>query len=51
MKIGLLIIGILVAIATYFLLPSLSLPSYAAYVGYGLAAVLVLMGLFGKKKF
>ncbi len=51
MKTGLLLGGVLVAAVTYFGLPMIpGLPSYAPYIGYGLAAILVLFGVLGKKR-
>jgi hypothetical protein len=57
MKIGLLLIGALVLVGAYFLLPNLTASmaaqtkTYVTYGAYGLGGILVLAGLFGKKKF
>jgi len=55
MKMQLLVIGAAILLATYFLLPMLHLTgstaNYAMYAGYGLGAILLLAGLFGKKRF
>ena len=54
MKMGLLVIGVLIIAAAYFILPGLNLTgttgTYAMYGGYGLGGILVLAGLFGKKR-
>lgn len=57
MKAGLLVIGALILVAAYFVLPGLTgsltgtTKTYVTYGAYGLGAILVLAGLFGKKKF
>jgi hypothetical protein len=55
MKMGLLLIGALILVGTYFGLPMLHLTgttgTYVMYGGYGLGAILVLAGLLGKKRF
>ena len=50
MKAGLLLLGIVILAATYFIVPGLKTTIYATYIGYGLGGILVLAGLFGKKK-
>ncbi len=51
MKVGLLIIGALILLASYFILPGLTTVTYVIYGGYIIGALLVLAGLFGKKRF
>lgn len=51
MKAGLLLIGAIILVATYFVVPGLKTSIYVTYVGYGLGGILVLAGLFGKKRF
>jgi hypothetical protein len=51
MKIGLLLIGAAILLASYFLVPGLNTSIYVTYVGYGLGGILVLAGLLGKKRF
>ena len=56
MKAGLLIMGVIVLVAAYFVVPMLTkslaaqTATYATYGAYGLGGILVLAGLLGKKK-